>query len=41
MFRPLAIPALNAFEKSGKNAMPNCAQNQTAHKTINTRKLGE
>jgi hypothetical protein len=28
-------------EKSGKNAMPNCAQNQTAHKTINTRKLGE
>jgi hypothetical protein len=31
----------NAFKKSGKNAMPNCAQNQTAHKTINTRKLGE
>ena len=26
---------------SGKNAMPNCAQNQTAHKTINARQLGE
>jgi hypothetical protein len=26
---------------SGKNAMPNCAQNETAHKTINARQLGE
>ena len=33
----------NAFEKygrpSGKNAMPNCAQNQTAHKPINAREI--
>jgi hypothetical protein len=26
---------------SGKNAMPNCAQNQIALKTINARQLGE